>query len=97
MTTEALDSLGATIGFIDCWIKLFDHNYLARSNMYIETILYLFKKIPVQLPKPLSHKGKRQLFLHAIGGDWYMKIMNEKIPPLRKLKLIKNYNIERTK
>ena len=36
-TTEALDSLGATIDFIDFWLKCFDHNYIARSNMYIET------------------------------------------------------------
>ena len=27
LTTEALDSLGATFDSVDCWIKLFDQNY----------------------------------------------------------------------
>ena len=41
--------------------------------MYIETMIYVFKKIPVQLPKPLIIKGKCQFLLHDIGGDSYMK------------------------
>ena len=59
-TTEALDSLYATFDFIDFWLKCFDKNYQALSNMYIEAMRELFKKIPIQLPKPLSHKEKRQ-------------------------------------
>ena len=54
-TTEALDSLGATFDFIYCWLKYFDKNYQAWSNMYSEYMRELFNKIPVQLPKPLSH------------------------------------------
>ena len=72
-TTESLASLGATINFIDFWLKWFYHNYLSQSNMYIESMQYLFNKIPVQIPKPLSHKGKCKSYLHGIGGDWYMK------------------------
>ena len=34
-TTGESASLGATIDFIYLWLKLFDHNYLALSNMYI--------------------------------------------------------------
>ena len=49
LTTEALYSLGATIYFIDCCLKDFDQNDLARSNIYIKTMQYFFKKIPVQL------------------------------------------------
>ena len=30
MTTEALEALGATINFIQIWIKLLDHNYEVR-------------------------------------------------------------------
>ena len=41
--------------------------------MHIKAIQYLFKKIPVQLSKPLSHKEKYQSLLHAIGDDWYME------------------------
>ena len=37
-TTETLASLGATIYLIHCCLKCFDHNYLARSNMYIENM-----------------------------------------------------------
>ena len=41
--------------------------------MYIETMKYLFKKKPVQLPKPQILKEKSPSLLHAIGGEWYMK------------------------
>ena len=49
----------------------------------------LFTKIPVQIPIPLSINEKLQSSLHPIGRDWYMKRMNEKLPPLNKLKLSK--------
>ena len=41
-STEALSSIGETIGFIDFWLKFVDRNYLSRSNMFIETMQYLF-------------------------------------------------------
>ena len=41
--------------------------------MYIETMKYLYDKIPVQLPKPQSLKEKRQSLSHDIGGEWYME------------------------
>ena len=47
---------------------------------------YLFKKIPVQLPKPLSHNVISQLLLHSAGGYSYMKEMNENLPSLKKQK-----------
>ena len=72
-TTEALVSLITTIDFIDFWLKYFDHNYLARSNMYSEAMQELFKKTPVEPPKPLSHRKKRKLLLNSIGGTWYTK------------------------
>ena len=55
-TTKALVSLNATITFIHCWLKLFDHNYIEYSNMYIENMKGLFHNIPFQLPKPQSLK-----------------------------------------
>ena len=60
LTTEVFASLGATFDFIDSLIKDFDENYQAWSNIYIEAMQYFLNKIPVQLPKPLNHKEKRQ-------------------------------------
>ena len=34
VTTEALESLGATLNFIEIWLKLLDHNYEVRCGMY---------------------------------------------------------------
>ena len=65
-TTEALSSLGATFDLIYFWIKGFDNKYQAWSNMYIEAMKYLFKKIPVQLHKQLSHKEKYQQLLYIL-------------------------------
>ena len=39
-------------------------------NMDFETMKTLFQKIPVELPKPPSHKEKYQSLLHTIGGGW---------------------------
>ena len=33
-TTESLEALGATINFIDIWLKLFEENYDARCVSY---------------------------------------------------------------
>ena len=60
LKTEALSSLGETFYFIDYWLKYFDKNYQTLSNIYIEAMQYLFDKISVQLPNPLSTKLKRQ-------------------------------------
>ena len=49
----------------------------------------MFQKIPVEIPKPLGHKGKRRSLLHAIGDDWHMKKLDEKIPLLKKQKISK--------
>ena len=49
-TTEALQSLGATIDFIGCWIKSLEHNFLELCNLYTHYMEELFQKIPVELP-----------------------------------------------
>ena len=33
-TTEELEALGATLNFIDIWIKILEENYYMRSEMY---------------------------------------------------------------
>ena len=82
-TTEALVSLGETIDFINFWLKYFDHTFLACSNMYIETMQYLFQKVPVQLSKPLILKENSNhyyILLEVIGTEK----MNQKLPPPQK-------------
>ena len=59
-TTEALKSLVYTLSFIDCWSKLFHHNYEERYMMYLEAIKKSFKKVPTMKSKPLSHDKKNQ-------------------------------------
>ena len=49
----------------------------------------LLKKIPVKLPNKPSQKEKRKSLLHAIGGDWYVEKLGQKIPPLKKRKSTK--------
>ena len=89
-TTDTLASICINFDFIDCWLKWFDHNYITQSNKYIENMQDCLKIIPVQLPKPLSHRGKWQYLLYSIGGDCYKKKINEKLPPLKKRKLRKS-------
>ena len=55
--------------------------------MYFETMKTLFKKIPVELPKPPLVIGKNSnlyyMLLEVVG---YMNKLNEKLPPLNKRK-----------
>ena len=55
----------------------------------------IFKKITLQLPKPLMFKVKLQLSLHAIVSDWCMEKNNEKIPLLNNQKLRNKITRER--
>ena len=57
-TTVALESLGATLHFIDFWIKLFHNNYEVRSKIQHEATKHFFKRIPTNKSKPLSHNKK---------------------------------------
>ena len=41
--------------------------------MCSEDMRDLFKKIPVHLPKPISHVENCQLLLNAFVGNWNMK------------------------
>ena len=89
--TEALESLGATIDFIGCWLKALEHNFLERCNLYTRYMEELFHKIPGKLPNKPSPKEKRKSLLHAIGGGWYVEKLGQKLPPLKKRKLSKKY------
>ena len=43
-TTAALESLGTTLDFIICWLKLFHNNYKVRSTTYHEAMDFFSNK-----------------------------------------------------
>ena len=45
-TTEELEALGATLNFIDFWLKPFNTNYEVIWKIYNEATKNLFKQIP---------------------------------------------------
>ena len=72
MTIEALEALGATLNFIEIWIKLLEDNYDARRIAYINSMKEMFKQIPTTMTKPLSQRQKFQKLMTEIGGGCYM-------------------------
>ena len=60
MTTEALYSFGATLNFIEIWIKLLDKSYEVRCGMYKKSTKAMFKQIPTMMTKSLSPRKKAQ-------------------------------------
>ena len=74
------------------------HFLLAKSlrTKFSRTLSYVYicyekivSEIPCELPKPHSPIEKHQSLLHAIGGDFYVKKIGQKIPPLKKRRLSK--------
>ena len=57
-TTESLEALGATLNFIDIWLKLLDQNCEVRCGMYNKAMKNMFQKISTIKSKPLS-QGKK--------------------------------------
>ena len=50
--------MGATLNFIEIWIKLLDDNYDARRVAYITAMKYMFKQIPTTINKTIIPKQK---------------------------------------
>ena len=71
-TTKLLKSLGATLNFIDIFLKLFDENYYPRCVAYITAMKEMLKQIPQTMSKTLPPKQKVQKLMTDIGGGWYM-------------------------
>ena len=69
-TTKALEALGATINFIDIWLKLFRENFNARCDAYINAMKYMFMQIPQSVKIALTPKQKVQKLMTDIGGVW---------------------------
>ena len=60
MTTESLEELGATLNYIEIYIKLLDDNYDARRVAYRTDTKEMFKQIPTTIIKPLIPGKKVQ-------------------------------------
>ena len=45
-TIKTLEELGATINFIDIWLKLLRENFDARCEAYINAMKVMFRQIP---------------------------------------------------
>ena len=55
-TPKELTALGATINFIDIWLKLFLENYSARCDAYANAMIEMFKQIHLTMKKALTSK-----------------------------------------
>ena len=69
-TTETLESLGATLNFIDLWLKLLEENYDARCVTNSTDMKNMFKQIPLTMIESLTPKQKVQKLMTEIGGGW---------------------------
>ena len=58
VTTETLEASGATLNFIEIWLKLSEENYDARRVAYITDTKDMFKQIPLTVIKALTTKKR---------------------------------------
>ena len=65
--------MGATLNFIDIWLKLLDDNYDSRRVAYITSVKDIFRQTPLTMIKALTPKQKVQKLMTKIGGGWCMK------------------------
>ena len=72
-TTKALKASGATLNFIDLWLKCFLDNYDATCEAYINDMNEMFNKIYQTTIKALTPKQKVQKLMKDIGSGWYME------------------------
>ena len=56
--TKSLTELGATLNFIDLWLKLFIGDYSARCDEYVNAMKEMFKQIHLTIKKALTLKQK---------------------------------------
>ena len=82
VTTEELEAQGATLNFIDIWLKMLDYNYEVRYGMYNKAMKDMFKQIPTTMTKPLSPKNIPETY----DRNWYWMVygkITKGLPPLR--------------
>ena len=69
-TIKALESLGATINFIDIWLKFLRENFEVGCEAYINAMKLMFMQIPQTVKIALTSKQKIQKLMTDIGGGW---------------------------
>ena len=89
METGSLESLGATLNFIEIYPKLLDHNYEVRFVIYNKAMKEMFNQIPTTMTKALIPKQKVQKLMTEIGGRWYMENIYKGLTPLGRPKISK--------
>ena len=86
-TIKTLEALGATINFIDIWLKLLRESFDARCEAYINAMKLMFTQIPQTVKIALNPKQKIQKLMTDIGGGWYTEKSARGLPPMRRNKL----------
>ena len=69
---KTLEALGATINFIDIWIKLLCENFDVRCEAYINAIKRMFMQMPQTVKIALTSKQKISKPMTDICGGWYI-------------------------
>ena len=82
-STKILEELGATINFIDIWLKLLRESYDARCEAYINAMKVMFRQMPQTIKIALTPKQKVQKLMTDICGGWYMGKSARGLPILR--------------
>ena len=84
-----LEALGATLNFIDIWLKLLRENHCARSESYINAIKEMFMKITQNIEISLTPKEKNPKTVDIYW--WWMAYAKSArgLPPLKRTKLSK--------
>ena len=60
--------MGATVNFIEIWLKLLDENYDARRVAYSTAMEDMFKQTPTKITETLSTRQKVQKLMTDIGN-----------------------------
>ena len=66
--TKALKALGATLNFINIWLKLLEENYCTGCVAYRTDMKYMLNQMPLTIIKALTPKQKVQKLMTEIGG-----------------------------
>ena len=81
--------MGATLNFIDIWLKLLKGNYESIRVAYITAMKEMFKKKPLTTIKELPPNQKVQKIMTDIGGGFYMEKIAKGLPPSKRSKISK--------
>ena len=81
--------MGASLYFIEIWLKLLDENYDNRRVDYNTAMKEMPRQIPTTMTKPFSPRQKVEKIMTEISYGWCMKNISKGLPPLTIPKLSK--------